>query len=103
MEGKVMTKASVCVTLRVVLLSDWGEDCPIGQVYRDAREQALRIVRDKVGERTIEIVGEPSVTVVSVEFSGAPVGFCSSVTVPEGEAIGRDPDWRPEKSKEMDG
>lgn len=55
------------ITLDVVVPDVWGADCPMDQIWRQARESAIAILANGLGPGPIPVVGEPKVTAVLVE------------------------------------
>lgn len=72
MDKKIKATAKVQVTIQVNS-SAWGEDCPIGQLYRQAAEDAINQVVNlrhyRSGEcgQPVIIVGEPKVIGIITE------------------------------------
>lgn len=60
--------ARVVVTLELTGLGSWGDNCPLGQVYKQAAEVAVGRIRRAVnGDATLldaKIIGQPVVTAV---------------------------------------
>ena len=55
------------MTIEISVHSSWGENCEISQVYKQAAEEALGIVKHAMTEARFSIKGEPAVTAVLVE------------------------------------
>ena len=54
--------AVVDVRLRIKLPSTWGKECTIDQVYKQARDDAKNIVRQRIASLSdINIIGEPDI------------------------------------------
>ena len=70
------TRARVTVTLEIPVPDAWGADCTLGQVYVQAKDSAIGILRryfdlgDGVmysQEQKARIVGEPTVVAIHTE------------------------------------
>ncbi len=74
MNPQITARATVQVTIEVHTAA-WGNDCTIGQLYKQASEDAINQVRNlrhyHGGElrEPVRIVGEPKVTGVLTEKS----------------------------------
>ncbi len=58
--------AHVTLTVEITVGSTWGDNCTVGQIYKQAAEEALGIIDRLLGEQ-IRIVGRPVVTAVAIE------------------------------------
>lgn len=70
MSRVVSAKAVVTVTLSVPVSSVWGADCPLGQVHKQAVEEALNMFRTHTlptWDEGLRLVGDPLVKTVLVE------------------------------------
>ena len=65
-EEKVTTVARVTVTIEISLTQPWGSDCPLDQVWKQARDQAVGIVERLRGNASFRIVGDPQVVAVLI-------------------------------------
>lgn len=63
----LQSRARVQVTLDIVVPDVWGADCPMDQIWRQAKDSALNILSKGLGPGPTPIVGEPKVTAVLVE------------------------------------
>jgi hypothetical protein len=70
MSKKINAKARVQITVEVEA-SAWGEDCSIGQLYKQAAESAtetlLKVLKTSTDCGRIAIIGEPKVIGVLTE------------------------------------
>jgi hypothetical protein len=66
MENKVVAIARVQVTVEVKA-SLWGDDCSLGQLYRQAAEDGKNQVRQMIGNAKAIIVDDPKVIAVITE------------------------------------
>ena len=68
MSKQINAKARVQITVEVEA-SSWGEDCSIGQLYKQAAETAIGIVRSGMLKQPTlwKLVGEPKVIGVITE------------------------------------
>ena len=68
----ITAKARVQITVEVDAGSPWGEDCSIGQMYKQAKESAQKNLLNALKPGThgiVSIVGEPKVIGVITEKS----------------------------------
>ena len=68
MSQKTITR--VQVTVEVVDVQPWESECKVGTIYMRAKEHALMQVQNAIQERkprNMQIVGEPSVSLVMTE------------------------------------
>ena len=68
--SKIQAKARVQLTVEVDGGSPWGEECPIGQLYKQAAESARTNLLNalKPGEHgRVTIIGEPKVVGIITE------------------------------------
>lgn len=56
--------AIVRVEVEVTMTQPWGDECTLGQVYTQARSQAIELVRQGT---SLRIIGEPKVRTVMTE------------------------------------
>ena len=68
-EIKAKTKARVRILLEVSLADTWGGDCPLSQVYKQAKDSALNIIAQKISGsmKDIKPIGTPEVEAIIVE------------------------------------
>lgn len=61
--------ARVQITIEIPLNQPWGADCPISQVWKQARDQAIGILERLRGRdgQGYSIIGEPTVKAIVVE------------------------------------
>jgi hypothetical protein len=64
---RTRTRATVRVTLEIDLSDRWGDDCSTGQVYRQARSEAIGMLRRIPQLTHARLVEEPSVTAITCE------------------------------------
>jgi hypothetical protein len=64
---RLQSRARVQVTLDIAVADVWGADCPMEQIWRQARESALRAIANGLGPGPLPVVGEPKITAVLVE------------------------------------
>ncbi len=75
METKTTTTAIVTLTIEIHHAGgSWGGDCPLSQVYKQAKDSALGAIQNLSNPqnaadlaRRIRVVGEPTVKAVTVE------------------------------------
>lgn len=65
--SKLTSRARVQVTIDVVVPDTWGADCPMDQIWKQARESALGVLERGMPRALMQIVGTPKVTAVLVE------------------------------------
>ena len=67
LKDKIKTKAQVKVLLEISLSNSWGGDCPLSQVYKQAKESALNIISQKIAGsmKDIQIIGKPEVITIT--------------------------------------
>jgi len=58
-------RAKVTLTVEIDILSTWGDDCSLSQVYDQASKQAANAVKNLFKSHVL-IVGEPQVEAVVV-------------------------------------
>lgn len=64
---KITGSARVQVVIEVPT-STWGDDCPLAQVYKQARDEAINHVGRMIAkEHGVRIVGEPIIIATIVE------------------------------------
>lgn len=62
---RIEASAVVIVKVRVELAAMWGDDCSVGQVHRQAVEEATGLVRRLIKDSpAARVVGEPEVSAV---------------------------------------
>lgn len=59
----MITKAKVTLTVEVTVDSSWGAERSIQQVFKDAREEAILLVKSNV--KNCAIIGEPQVVAMT--------------------------------------
>lgn len=62
----VQTTAVVTVMVEVRSSTNWQDTCPMSQIHKQAKEEALHIIA-KLNSPNIKVVGIPKVGVVLVE------------------------------------
>lgn len=71
-ENKTRAVARVQVLVDISLDAEWGDDCKVDQIYKQAAEEALGVLRNAKRGVTnlplpLTIVGEPKVIMVLAE------------------------------------
>jgi hypothetical protein len=69
MEDKPSGCARVLLTIEVPVNSSWGDDCTVGQIYKQAADEALGYIRNLESHgrpARLTVIGEPRVTAVFV-------------------------------------
>lgn len=61
------TYAKVTVTLEIPATSNWGNNCQLDQVFKQAKDDVLGRLRHDLGQRGYTIIGEPKVAAVIAE------------------------------------
>ena len=71
MAKQTTAKARVQVTLEVEAGSGWGEECTIGQLYKQAEESAMIAVNNAIGKSGINarVIGDAKVIGILTEKS----------------------------------
>ena len=76
---RVVARARVQITVEILVDDTWGDDCPVAQVHRQAKESALGILQrmrkphqitaEQEAPRPVpfEIVGDMKVTTITLE------------------------------------
>lgn len=59
----MITKATVQVTIEVEASGDWGPECSMEQIIRQASESAIGQIKNSLHKH--RIIGDPSVTTVT--------------------------------------
>ena len=67
MDLRVMTTAVVTIKVEVQLSLPWGPKCELGQVFKQAKQDAVDDVEQKLTGSKYRIVGVPVVKAVLVE------------------------------------
>lgn len=69
MKKNIRSKARVRLLLEISLPDTWGDDCPLGQVYKQAKDSAMNIIAQKIAGsmKDIRVVGEGEVVAILVE------------------------------------
>lgn len=67
---RTKTSATVTLTIEISNLGQWGPDCQISQVHRQAIEEANGRLKKLLQGQDIRVVGRPKVQAIStdVEF-----------------------------------
>lgn len=55
----MITKAKVTLTVEVTVNSTWGAECSVQQIFKQAREEAIAMVKRDV--KNCAVIGEPNV------------------------------------------
>lgn len=67
---KLKAKAYVILTVEVECKGPWGADCTIAQVYKQAEDEARKVLdsfESKNGLNTVKAIGEMKIRTVIVE------------------------------------
>lgn len=69
MEKSIITKARVKLTLEVSLPDTWRGDCPLSQIYKQAKDSAINIISQRItaSMKDIRIIGNPEAVVIIIE------------------------------------
>lgn len=68
MNNKIRARARARVTIEFLVEDVWGSDCPMDQIYKQARESALGRIRDGIKTDGIEAeLLDVKVTAILVE------------------------------------
>ena len=59
--------ATVTLTVEISNVGAWGSDCQLEQVYKQAAESAIGMLRTAMRDRDFRIVGTPQVRTVIVD------------------------------------
>jgi len=67
--SRIEAIAKVQLTVEITLDQPWGDDCAIGQLYRQAGESALKHFSNQVikGCVGVKVVGEPKIIGIITE------------------------------------
>ena len=69
MNEKIKSKARVRLLLEISLSDTWDGDCPLSQVYKQAKDSAANIVSQKISGsmKDIRVIGEAEVVAILIE------------------------------------
>jgi len=57
------TSIRVQMTLEVCLVNGWSDDCTIGQMKSQAKEEGLHMVNKALNASSVNVIGEQTVSV----------------------------------------
>jgi len=65
----IQVSARATVTVEFLVASNWGDDCSMAQIEKQAREEAIQILgrRATVGDIRLNIIDAPRIQVVLIE------------------------------------
>lgn len=67
--SKIQARARVQILIEVDAGQPWGDDCAIGQLYKQATESGLQVLRNAIkgAGDPIRVIGEPKVISIITE------------------------------------
>ncbi len=67
--SKIKTKVHVRVLLEICVPDTWSEDCPLSQVYKQAKDSAKNIIYQTISSslKDIKIIGEAKAEAILIE------------------------------------
>lgn len=60
-EKRILGTARVRVLLEIDCTQPWGPDCPLSQLLKQAEDEARGMIRNKLPQSGVRIIGEPDV------------------------------------------
>jgi hypothetical protein len=61
------SRAQVKLTLEILISDNWGEECTVTEIHKQAKESAIQKLQELISGRAARIIGEPIVTLILVD------------------------------------